>query len=308
MGFPQLTPARRLALLDPPAAPVRMVLDTDTANEIDDQFALVYALLSPERITLEAVYAAPFQNERAAGPADGMEQSYVEILRVLGKLGRGSEGLVFRGATRWLGDAGQPVPSLAAADLVARARARRDGPLYVVAIGAVTNVASALLLAPEILAQIVVVWLGGNPSYWHQATEFNVAQDLAAAHVIFDSGVPLVHIPCINVTQHLRTTQAEMERFVAGTGPVGDYLYAIYSAYYTDHFARSKELWDLGPIAWLVNPTWVPTALIHSPILTSAQTWSQDPRRHLMREALTVQRDAIFADLFRKLRGEQPGR
>ena len=73
MAFPQLPTARRLALLEPPAAPVRLVLDTDTANEIDDQFALVYALLSPERITLEAVYAAPFHNERSSGPSDGME-------------------------------------------------------------------------------------------------------------------------------------------------------------------------------------------------------------------------------------------
>jgi hypothetical protein len=46
-----------------------------------------------------------------------------------------------------------------------------------------------------------------------------------------------------------------MERFVAGSGPAGDYLSAIYSAYYADHFVRSKEIWDLGPIAWLVNPT-----------------------------------------------------
>ena len=53
-----LTAARRLELLEPPADHVRMVLDTDTYNEIDDQFALVYALLSPERITCEAIYAA----------------------------------------------------------------------------------------------------------------------------------------------------------------------------------------------------------------------------------------------------------
>jgi purine nucleosidase len=192
MAFPHLATARRLALLEPPAAPVRMVLDTDTANEIDDQFALVYALLSPERITVEAIYAAPFHNERSSRPSDGMEQSYDEILRLLERLGRGSEGRVFRGATRWLGDTGQPVPSPAAADLVARARSQRTDPLYVVAIGAITNVASALLMAPEIIEQVVVVWLGGNPSYWHQATEFNVAQDLAAAHVIFDSGVPVV--------------------------------------------------------------------------------------------------------------------
>ena len=108
--------------------------------------------------------------------------------------------------------------------------------------------------------------------------------------------------------QHLRTTQAEPARFVAGSGPVGEYLYGLYAAYYADHCARSKELWDIGAIAWLVNPTWVPTALIRSPILPSAQTWSQDPRRPLLREALTVQRDPIVAELFGKLRAEPPGR
>jgi hypothetical protein len=42
--------------------------------------------------------------------------------------------------------------------------------------------------------------------------------------------------------------------------------------------------------------------VVHSPLLTGAGTWSHDPRRHLIREALEVDRDAIFGDLFRKLR------
>src|SRR5215510_5441379 len=48
---------QRLAL--PPAAP-RVVIDTDAANEIDDQFALAWALLSPQQLRLLAVYATPF--------------------------------------------------------------------------------------------------------------------------------------------------------------------------------------------------------------------------------------------------------
>lgn len=83
---PQLSEAHRLARLAPPTGKVRMVLDTDTYNEIDDQFALVYALLSPERVQCEAVYAAPFHNDRSSGPADGMEKSYAEICRVLERL------------------------------------------------------------------------------------------------------------------------------------------------------------------------------------------------------------------------------
>ena len=47
----------RLAL---PHLPARVVIDTDAANEIDDQFALAWALLSPAQLHVEAVYAAPF--------------------------------------------------------------------------------------------------------------------------------------------------------------------------------------------------------------------------------------------------------
>lgn len=44
---------------------INMVLDTDTYNEVDDQFALMYALRSPERLNVEAIYAAPFYNNRS---------------------------------------------------------------------------------------------------------------------------------------------------------------------------------------------------------------------------------------------------
>ena len=89
-------------------------------------------------------------------------------------------------------------------------------PLYVTAIGAITNVASAILLDPEIVSKIVVVWLGGHPVYWKTAREFNLMQDIPAAQIVFDSGVPLVHIPCKNVAEHLRSTVWEMEKYVKG--------------------------------------------------------------------------------------------
>ncbi len=68
-----------LESLPRPGAKVRAVLDTDTDtyNEIDDQYALAYTSLS-ENIDLEAVYAAPFTNERSTSPADGVEKSFQE--------------------------------------------------------------------------------------------------------------------------------------------------------------------------------------------------------------------------------------
>ena len=83
MTFPQLSEQDRISRLQAPAGKARMVLDTDTYNEIDDQFALTYALLSPDKLSVEAIYAAPFHNSRSNGPGDGMEKSYEEILRLL---------------------------------------------------------------------------------------------------------------------------------------------------------------------------------------------------------------------------------
>ena len=133
--------------LTPREGKIDMVLDTDTFNEVDDQFALAYCLLSPERLNVQAVYAAPFYNDRSTGPEDGMEKSYGEIVRLLGKMGRAPEGLVYKGSRAYLPEANTPVDSPAARDLVARAMARDEAdPLYVCAIGAITNVASAILM------------------------------------------------------------------------------------------------------------------------------------------------------------------
>ncbi len=301
MQFPTLSPTRRIELLEPVAGMVDMVLDTDAYNEIDDQFALVYALLSKERLKLEAVYAAPFHNARSSGPEEGMEKSYEEILRVLERMNHPHEGFVFKGSRQWMVAPDQPVRSEVVDDLIARAKADRKGPLYVVAIGAPTNVASAIAAAPEIIDRIAVVWLGGQPLKWHSAAEFNLNQDMVASRLLFNSSVPLVLLPCLNVAGHIKTTQAEMERFVNGRGAIGNYLFEIYSDYFPDHFARSKEIWDLAPLAWLINPDWMQSALVPSPILSDVRTWSHDPRRHFIREVLSLNRDSIFGDLFQKL-------
>ena len=119
-----------LRRLDIPAANsgkvLDMVLDTDTYNEVDDQFALCYALLSPERLNVQAVYAAPFFNDRSSGPEDGMKRSYDEIARLLDKLGRSTDGFAYKGSRDYLRDMDTPQDSPAARDLVARAMARPD--------------------------------------------------------------------------------------------------------------------------------------------------------------------------------------
>lgn len=160
---------------DPPAPPsprppTRMTLDTDTFDEIDDRFALVHALLSPEAVTVEAIHAAPFANACAATPGEGMEPSHAEILRLPDRMDMSPDGLVHKGVRDHVGPSKAPRDAPAVGDLIARPRASDPvDPLHMVAIAAISNVASALQKAPDIADRIVVVWLGGHALYRRHA-------------------------------------------------------------------------------------------------------------------------------------------
>ena len=300
--FPILSESQRVRQLEPPRGKVRMVLDTDTFNEIDDQFALVYSLLSPEKLDIEAVYAAPFLNHRVTSPGEGMGKSYEEILRILKKMDVSSEGFVFKGSSDFIRDTKKPEESPAALDLIKKARlSNPDDPLYVVAIGAITNISNAILLDTSIIRNIVVVWLGGNAHSWPQQKEFNFYQDILASRTIFDCGVPLVQVPCTPVVTHLTTTVPEMERYVGGRGEIGDYLLKIFKEYQEDNFAWSKVLWDMSAISYVINPENTPSNLEHSPLVNEEYTFSFDSSRHLIRVVYFVYRDRVFKDFFTKI-------
>lgn len=298
--FPKLSEETLLQRLKPTQEKINVVIDTDTYNEIDDQFAVVYALLSPEQMEVEAIYAAPYFNSRSESAADGMERSHEEILRLMDKLGMEPEGLVYRGSAGFLDKKDRPLESDAARDLVKRAMASED-LLYVLTLGAPTNVASAILMEPEIINKIVVVWLGGKGLEWNTAREFNLQQDVFSSQILFDSGVPLVQIPTEPVTSHLLTTIPELETYLQGQGAIGDYLIEIFKDYHDDHFAYSKIIWDISVIAYVIDPSWFRTEIRHAPILTDQITYSFDTSRHFYRVATYLSRDRIFGDMFRKI-------
>jgi purine nucleosidase len=301
-AFPTLDDAYRLRQLSPREGVLRMVLDTDTYNEIDDQFAVAHALASPERVRVEAIHAAPFHNDRSTGPADGMEKSYEEIQRLLGMMPSVAAPPVYRGARAYL-DVSAPAATDATADLIARAMASTaDDPLYVVAIGAITNVATAILLEPRIIEKIVVVWLGGHVLHWRDTREFNLKQDIPAARVVLDSGVPLVLLPCGGVVDRLLTSNEELAAHLGGRGRVADYLVKIVREYNRNNQpVWSKVIWDIAATAYLITPKAVWTHLHSSPIVTDNGTWSIDHTRHPIRIAHGLSRDAIFADCFAKI-------
>ncbi len=299
MQWPKMDEAERMTRLEVRPGRVDMVLDTDTYNEVDDQFALCYSLLSPERVNLQAVYAAPFHNDRSSGPEDGMEKSYDEIVRLLSTVGVGAEKFVFKGSRSYLPDAETPVDSPAVRDLIERAMARPDDdPLYVVAIGCITNIASALLMQPELVKKIVVVWLAGHEFFWPHTYEFNMMQDIPASQIILDSGVPLVLVPCVGVASHLTATTWELEACLGGKNALCDALCELFAAYSDNHYGWAKEIWDVAAAAWVLHPEWTQTELVHSPILSADSHYSFDNGRHFIRVVRWINRTQVFRDMF----------
>ena len=91
-----MTAEQYLKNLTPPTEQVDVILDTDAYNEIDDQFAIAYLLRCGEKLNIKGFCAAPFFNAHSNSPADGMERSYQEILKILelaGALQNGLSGL-----------------------------------------------------------------------------------------------------------------------------------------------------------------------------------------------------------------------
>lgn len=296
--------------LQVPRHKVDVVIDSDAFNEVDDQFAISYALASADKLNLKAIYAAPFLNDRSVSAEDGMEKSYGEILRLLNLLGKPEYiPFTYKGSNRFLHDENTPVPSEAAWDLVQRAQAYSpEKPLYVIAIGAVTNIASACIMCPRIKENTVVIWLGGNGRDYHDNREFNLRQDVAAARVVLQSGAPLVQLPCAGVVSALTSSLIELEYYLAGKNPLCDFLLSRVKARIRCSDALSSRiLWDVAAVSWLLNTDnrFMLSRVESLSIPEYSLQYAYDPERK-MRYVYYIKRDSILKDLFEKLAEIQP--
>lgn len=317
-----------------PAGRLDVVIDTDVMNEVDDQFALVWALLRQDRLNLLGLHACPFglspellapgrgllteldrrhmQRRLAAlgmaaadvpvrTPDEGVQAAYDELVRLLALAGEDIP--VVAGSTSYLPDARTPVDSPAARALVELAHAPRDGQLYVVAIGCATNVASALLLDPSIGSRITVVWTSAYPSFWpYENASYNLAQDVPAAQVLFDADVPLVYVPGYYVGEELRISGPELVAHVRGVGVLGDYLWdsvRTHPLFRLDALGSSKVIWDLAPLAYLLEEQWCTVREVDRPRLSDDLHWQ--PGKGTMLELHDIDRDAVYGDLLARL-------
>ena len=290
---------------------VDVILDTDAYNEIDDQYDIAYLLLLKEQFHTIGFTAAPFLNSLSVSPEDGMNKSYNEILHLLDLMKRDDlKNKVFRGSNQYLPDESTPVESDAARYLVEEARKHSpDCPLYIIAIGAITNVASAILMDREAMVNnTVVTWLGGHSLHYSHAAEFNLRQDVPAAKVLLGSGVYLTLIPCEGVASELRTTEPELRHWIKGQNPLCDYLYEhTVEVAEARHPGKpwSRVVWDVAAVAALRdrgNGRFVKSRLEPAPALRDDFLYTKGEDGLFLRYVFKVDRDIIFAELFELLR------
>lgn len=311
VNWPQITLSKRISLMNiDPEDKISVVIDSDTFNEIDDQIAIAWAMLHPERINIEAIYAAPFTNDMfgegnshtfVSSTVDGMKLSHDEIHNVFDKLPATlTRPPVFYGSTNYIKDINAPEKSEAALDLIHRARSS-TGTLHVLAIATPSNVANALLLAPDIINKIHVIWLGGNSYDWKDNDEFNLMQDLTASRILFDSGVALTHIPCFGVANCMASSVPEMQYYFSETSKIGNYFAEIAPRCPWIGFGSRKVIWDITTVGLVLDPTWYTLELKTAPLINDNLKWSFDNRRHLINTVKFIERDNLFQDMFRKI-------
>ena len=237
--------------------PTRVVLDCDTANEVDDQFAIAHALGLPEGI-LDVRGVISVHNTTAHGP--GSRDMYQdEAERVVGLCGGGAPCVT--GAGRPMSSRDEPVPSAGLEFLIDEAR---QGPLTVVATGPATDVASLLVAEPGLRENVRVVWLGGfgdAEEYGrHKFHELNGRADIAAWRVLFEEDVDLLLVPGWPAPAKLLVRAAPFAEEVRAAGnPIASYLAQILELWVAEYGgpvdpAGEKILWDVACVAAVADP------------------------------------------------------
>ncbi len=247
-------------------SPRSMIIDADTANEIDDLYAITRALLEPE-FKILGLSSAQWRHHLSPENTVWESQKLNEdILRLMDRqdLPRpmGADMIVGK---PWGGK--EPSNSPAAQFMIRKALETKPGEkLIIVSLGALTNVASAILLAPEIIPRIVCYCLSGKyfpeRKVWDK-DEFNARRDLNALNVAFNTDGLELHVMPVNILYDFRFIQQEILDKFTGKGGIWEYL----TARWLSHAPQNKEwiMWDLALIEALAHPEWAEEKEVYTP-------------------------------------------
>jgi len=233
-------PNRLVPTIPPKEQRIRVIIDTDAKNEIDDIWAIALAIVSPARFAIEGFVASNFDNERPEAGPESVEASAREIETILAKAGLAGRYPIKRGSPPMRYQY-EPSESEGVDFIIERAMASTpQDPLWIVGLGSATNLASAYLKEPRIADRIRVFW-HFRTRWPEQCWNFNVIGDVRAARLVFHSDLPFV---LFDTGTHLSCPMEFSEKFVAGFFDLGDIAALI------DPELASWEVVDCPEVNW----------------------------------------------------------
>ena len=152
----------------------------------------------------------------------------------------------------------------------------------------------------------MVVWLGGHAHHYHDTAEFNMRQDVAAARVVFNSGAPLVQLPCNGVVSSFAISEQELKHYFLDKNPLADYLAgnAIAEAEgYAKGKAWSRIIWDVTAVAWMLNDAerFMRTRIAQAMIPNYVNQYESADGDCPIAYVYHIKRDSLLNDLIRAL-------
>jgi len=287
---------------------IRVIITTDAKNEADDQFAIAYALMSP-KLDVVGIVAAHFGAacrmntvHQGSDPALTMDKSYDEILLVLEKMGLSGHCPVLHGAKFALENEHTPQVSEGARFIIEQAHTP-GAPLYVINLGAITDLASAYLMDPSIASGIeAALWLGGG-DFPEGCPEFNLENDIAAGNVLMDSRLN-VHLLPLNSTVTMKMPFSAAFCRVRPYGEIGRYLcdqLIEFSSTPPNPACESWIMWDMAAVGLLLDGHGWQYHTRNAPRFKTDMRYETCEREHLIRVYDRIEPQFVFEDFYCKL-------
>lgn len=232
----------------------RVILDCDTGADGDDQFALAY-LLTTDKVDLVGVTSEPFNENSAETVSEGAKENEF----IISLADRNIPSIC--GADTYITKKGTAVDSKAVRFIIDEAK-KSSETLYIVLTGCSANVASAIMLCPEIKEKIAVVWLAMSDVFGqYPGEEYNFQNDRIAGQFLVNSGVPFLLIPT-NLIYPFRKTKDEIDCLFTGGGKLCSWLRKRFR-----EITWAQGLWDLGAVGVFTKPEAYTISEIPAPFL-----------------------------------------
>lgn len=291
----QLKADRVVPEIPPAGKKMRLLIDSDAANEIDDLYAIALALNAPERFNIVGFIATHFLD---SGP-ESTEASYSLILELLDKAGVSGKYTVKRGADP-MQYYGYPSKGEGVDFIIEQAhKATEDDPLWIVVLGAATNMASAILKDPEILPRIRVVFHSRSNQTWpERSVQFNVMGDISAARTLLKSNVPLIWF---DTGTYLRVSFEDTEKYVASTGSLGKFIHDFRKKR-PQWMSNGKGFFDLGDIAFLIKPDLCYQEIVNAPSMSQNMYFNRTENNGKMMRVYEIKNEGTWQLFFERLK------